>query len=242
MEGRHGRCAACLGPEHAKEALTNLNFCEFCASFSKCTLEKQVFRSFRERSSSIPPGQGSPPPSAQKERDRSCSDGSVTRESRRASHRRQSLRSSSSSSPSPPSASPPKKKRRKSHQSHRSESSEQLDKLWAADSQQGNMLGELLSGHTAPHTPTVPLEQQGAADAEWQQEDLLSIATSEQFFSEEGVSDSATPVAHFFLSAETSRWSRGPLMSYWFHGLFSLWGRFILGSPGYSCEDAVQFA
>ncbi|MGH0133194.1 UNVERIFIED_CONTAM: hypothetical protein FKN15_072331 [Acipenser sinensis] len=61
MEDTHGRCAACLGPEHAKEALANCSSYEFCASFSKRTLENRVSRSSVERSLFTLPGQGTPP-------------------------------------------------------------------------------------------------------------------------------------------------------------------------------------
>ncbi|MGH0166975.1 UNVERIFIED_CONTAM: hypothetical protein FKN15_051987 [Acipenser sinensis] len=48
IEDKHGRCLSCLGPEHAKEALANRSFCEFCAPFSKRTLEKRLSRSSKE--------------------------------------------------------------------------------------------------------------------------------------------------------------------------------------------------
>ncbi|MGH0186322.1 UNVERIFIED_CONTAM: hypothetical protein FKN15_021066, partial [Acipenser sinensis] len=142
-------------------------------------------------------GQDSPS-SAQKERAVSSHE---PREDRRPAHRRPASRSSSSS------PSPSKKRKRKSHQSHRSESSEQLDKLWEVVSQQGNMLAELLCDSTASPAPSAPLQSQGGVHAEWQQEDLLSIAASEEavdqeFPSEEGDSDGATPVVHVSLSAE----------------------------------------
>ncbi|MGH0114423.1 UNVERIFIED_CONTAM: hypothetical protein FKN15_015925 [Acipenser sinensis] len=111
------------------------------------------------------------------------------------------------SSSSPPPASPPKKRRRKSHQSHRLASSEQLDKLWAVVSQKGTVLAKLLCEWTAPPISSVPLEKQGVTDAEWQQENLLSITASEEmgdqeFPSEKGDSDSAILVTHLSLSAE----------------------------------------
>ncbi|MGH0135169.1 UNVERIFIED_CONTAM: hypothetical protein FKN15_001109 [Acipenser sinensis] len=103
--------------------------------------------------------------------------------------------------------SPPKRRRKASHLSRRSESSEQLDKLWEAVSQQGNMLAELLHERTATPAPSVPFQSQVVVHAEWQQEDLLSVAASEEavyqeFPSEEGDSDGATPVVHVSLSAE----------------------------------------
>ncbi|MGH0115273.1 UNVERIFIED_CONTAM: hypothetical protein FKN15_006701 [Acipenser sinensis] len=98
VEDRHGRCSACLGLEHAKEELASRNSCEFCASFTKCTLEKRVSRSSVERSLFIPPGQASPPSSAQKETVISSPEGSVPRESRRKAHRKPPLQSSSLSS------------------------------------------------------------------------------------------------------------------------------------------------
>ncbi|MGH0130711.1 UNVERIFIED_CONTAM: hypothetical protein FKN15_026559 [Acipenser sinensis] len=106
--------------------------------------------------------------------------------------------------PSPSLVSPPKKRRRKSHQSHRLERSEQLDKLWEAVSQQGNMLVELLCDRTATPAPSAPLQSRSSTP---RMEDLLSIAASEkavdqEFPSEEGDSDGATPVADVSLSAE----------------------------------------
>ncbi|MGH0152444.1 UNVERIFIED_CONTAM: hypothetical protein FKN15_022452 [Acipenser sinensis] len=205
-EDRHGRCVACLGLEHAKEALADRSYCKFCASFSTRTLEKRVLRSSVERSLSVPPGQGTPPSSAQKGAV-SSHESSVPRESRRTCRRLASRSSSSSPSPSPPPASSPKKKRKKSHRSHRSDSSEQLDKLWEVVSQQGNMLAELLREHTVTPAPSVPLQSQGVVHTEWQEEDLLSITASDEavdreFPSEEGDSDSATPVSQVSLSAE----------------------------------------
>ncbi|MGH0116090.1 UNVERIFIED_CONTAM: hypothetical protein FKN15_023123 [Acipenser sinensis] len=48
VEDKHGRCSSCLRPEHTKEALVNHSFCEFCAHFSKRTLEKHLSRSSTE--------------------------------------------------------------------------------------------------------------------------------------------------------------------------------------------------
>ncbi|MGH0149500.1 UNVERIFIED_CONTAM: hypothetical protein FKN15_034656 [Acipenser sinensis] len=53
MEDKHGMCASCLGPEHAKEALVNRSFGKFCAPFSKRMLEKRLSRSSEERSASL---------------------------------------------------------------------------------------------------------------------------------------------------------------------------------------------
>ncbi|MGH0138311.1 UNVERIFIED_CONTAM: hypothetical protein FKN15_003622 [Acipenser sinensis] len=113
IEDKHGRCSSCLGPEQAKGALADCSFCELCVSFSKHTLEKRVSRSSMERSTSIPPGQGSPV-SSLKGMAASSSEGAVPRESRRVEQVAQSS-SSSFASPSPPPAS----RKRKSHRSHR---------------------------------------------------------------------------------------------------------------------------
>ncbi|MGH0138530.1 UNVERIFIED_CONTAM: hypothetical protein FKN15_034377 [Acipenser sinensis] len=197
-EDSHGRCAAYLGLEHTEEALVECSYSEFCAYFSTRTLEKRVSHSSVECSLSVPPGQGSPSSSAQKGAV-SSHESSVPSESR--TRRRPVSRSSSSSpSPSPPSAPFPKKRRKKSHRSHRSDSSEQLGKLWKAVSQQGNMLVELLHERTVTPAPSVPLQSQEVVHTEWQQEDLLSITESDEavdreFPSEEGDSDSITPVA-----------------------------------------------
>ncbi|MGH0117276.1 UNVERIFIED_CONTAM: hypothetical protein FKN15_032243 [Acipenser sinensis] len=86
-------------------------------------------------------------------------------------------------------------------------------------SQQDTVLAELLRT-----TPSAPLEQQGVTNAEWQQDDLLSIAASEEmgdqeFPSEEGDSDSTTPVVHLFLSADLMPLIKRATEPYRFHGL-----------------------
>ncbi|MGH0150206.1 UNVERIFIED_CONTAM: hypothetical protein FKN15_017632 [Acipenser sinensis] len=84
--------------------------------------------------------------------------------------------SSSSASPSPP----PRKK--KSRCSKRSADSELMEKLWAAVSHQEMVLAELVRERLGP---TVPLDR----GTEWQQEDMLSIAT----FDEVGEQELAYP-------------------------------------------------
>ncbi|MGH0165694.1 UNVERIFIED_CONTAM: hypothetical protein FKN15_049444 [Acipenser sinensis] len=59
IKDKHGRCSSCLGPDHAKEALANRSFCDFCAPFSKHTLEKRLSHSSTERSASLAPAQRS---------------------------------------------------------------------------------------------------------------------------------------------------------------------------------------
>ncbi|MGH0129871.1 UNVERIFIED_CONTAM: hypothetical protein FKN15_023048 [Acipenser sinensis] len=150
------------------------------------------------------------PPSSVKEVTASSPYGSVPKESRgliqgKSPRRRSSLRSSSSSS-APPSPSP--RKRKKSHWSKRSVDSEQLEKLWAAvshhcsqgtysgeeptkrkkshwskrsvDSEQLEKLWAAVSHRCSACPPSVPLEQQGAINTDWQQDDMLSIADSKE--------------------------------------------------------------
>ncbi|MGH0164672.1 UNVERIFIED_CONTAM: hypothetical protein FKN15_047303 [Acipenser sinensis] len=61
--------------------------------------------------------------------------------------------------------------------SKRSTDSEQIEKLWAAVSHQESVLTELLRERSVR---PVPLRPQGATGAEWPQEDILSIATSDE--------------------------------------------------------------
>ncbi|MGH0174078.1 UNVERIFIED_CONTAM: hypothetical protein FKN15_067104 [Acipenser sinensis] len=81
-----------------------------------------------------------------------------------------------------------------------------MKKLWAAVSDQGTVLAELLHECSAP---PVPLGPQGAIGADWPQEDILSIAASDEvgeqelaFTSEDIESDGMSPEVELFLSAE----------------------------------------
>ncbi|MBN3272113.1 AKA7G protein, partial [Polyodon spathula] len=92
-----------------------------------------------------------------------------------------SSRSSSSSSSSASSSSP--QKRMKSQHYRRSTDSEQMDKIWAAVSHQGTVLVELLRECSVPPPlPVLPavLRPHRAVSTNWPQEDILSIATSEE--------------------------------------------------------------
>ncbi|MGH0149221.1 UNVERIFIED_CONTAM: hypothetical protein FKN15_014631 [Acipenser sinensis] len=165
MEDRLGKCAACLGPEHAKEALVNRNSWLPSILIKERGLHPYLTALCQGRAGKLHVGL-LPLPLAFLHL-------LLLPLLRRGGERATGLRS---------------------------ESSEQLDKLWAVVSQQGIELAELLHERTAPPSPIAPLEQQGVADAEWQQEDLLSIAASEEmdnqeFPSKEGNSDSAIPVA-----------------------------------------------
>ncbi|MGH0120599.1 UNVERIFIED_CONTAM: hypothetical protein FKN15_014530 [Acipenser sinensis] len=108
--------------------------------------------------------------------------GSVPREIRR--HTRESNKcrkpssrfsASSSASPSPP---PRKKKSRRCFK--RSADSEQMEKLWAAVSDQGTVLTELLHECLAQPAPPVPFGTKGATSTDWQQDAVLSITASEE--------------------------------------------------------------
>ncbi|MGH0159232.1 UNVERIFIED_CONTAM: hypothetical protein FKN15_069527 [Acipenser sinensis] len=55
--------------------------------------------------------------------------------------------------------------------------SEQVEKLWAAVSHQGTVLAELLHERSLP---PVLLGSQGAMSTDWQQNDALSLAASEE--------------------------------------------------------------
>ncbi|MGH0179035.1 UNVERIFIED_CONTAM: hypothetical protein FKN15_000571 [Acipenser sinensis] len=76
-----------------------------------------------------------------------------------------------------------------------------------ADNAPGAVLSELLLECSVPPAQAVPLESQRATSADWQQDNALSIAASEEvgeqelpFLSEE--SDSKPPAVKLFLSAE----------------------------------------
>ncbi|MGH0176729.1 UNVERIFIED_CONTAM: hypothetical protein FKN15_008487 [Acipenser sinensis] len=68
---------------------------------------------------------------------------------------------------------------------------------------------ELLRECLVPHALLVPLESQGATSADWQQDDMLSIAALEEvgeqelaFLSVDVESDSTSPAVKLSLSAE----------------------------------------
>ncbi|MGH0165995.1 UNVERIFIED_CONTAM: hypothetical protein FKN15_064259 [Acipenser sinensis] len=72
---------------------------------------------------------------------------------------------------------------------------EQMEKLCAAFSHQGAVLSELLHECSVPPAQAVPLESQRATSADWQQDNALSIAASEE------VGEQELP----FLSEESDR-------------------------------------
>ncbi|MGH0185052.1 UNVERIFIED_CONTAM: hypothetical protein FKN15_016727 [Acipenser sinensis] len=121
VEDKHSRCSSCLGPEHAKETLVNCSFCEFCASFCKCSsLLHSVFlhHSVRERWLLPPP--------------MTLCQGGADDAPRSDPRRKLSSWSSLSSSASSP--------RKKSCRSMLSVNLELMEKLWAAVLHEGTVL------------------------------------------------------------------------------------------------------
>ncbi|MGH0139094.1 UNVERIFIED_CONTAM: hypothetical protein FKN15_036583 [Acipenser sinensis] len=84
-----------------------------------------------------------------------------------------------------------------------------MEKIWAAVSQQGVILKQLLLEHSAPPALPAPLGPHGAASADWPQEDILSFNISEEagkqelmFSSEDVEPDTTSPAVKLSLSSE----------------------------------------